>query len=192
MNENLGNVIGNKIKELGIVNIIVIFVFIIALIYFIIASVGYYAKQLFSGPETVISYDYQNSENYSIDSENEEYKLTKVLTYRIFYNLEDICKAIILNLNNGNYDAVYSILDKNYINQLGEKNDVISKLTKFAGDNIDYEVTKVDYLLLDEAYNIDNSNIYFCYLNNKSGEKVKLVLDVDFTQKNYRILFIEM
>lgn len=176
--------LSDKIKEIGIGNSILIFVFIIFLIYFIISSIGYYGKKIFGGKEVNIYYDYDNFEEYSLDTENNFYKTELVTDSTIFYNIEDIIKVIFRKITDKEYRDVYSIFSgnvkRNY--DLSEK-QILEKLEGFNNnylfENSNVELKKIDHII--------NSNIYICYLNNVNNQERKIVLNVDFDNLTYKI-----
>lgn len=192
MNKLNKNKIISIINKIGISNLIVIVIFIIALLFFIFFAIkNYLTDTIFNEDIEEIQYDYENSDFYSVDAENNQYKLTLIDNYSIFFNIEDIIKAIYMNLNNNNYDKIYDIFTEEYKNRFDNKESALEELTNLY-ENINSESSVITDIKLDEVYNIENSNIYICYINGDNDERIKLVLNIDFNENLYKICYIEI
>lgn len=192
MNKLNKNKIISIINKIGISNLIVIVIFIIALLFFIFFAIkNYLTDTIFNEDIEEIQYDYENSDFYSVDAENNQYKLTLIDNYAIFFNIEDIIKAIYMNLNNNNYDKIYDIFTEEYKNRFDNKESALEELTNLY-ENINSESSVITDIKLDEVYNIENSNIYICYINGDNDERIKLVLNIDFNENLYKICYIEI
>lgn len=193
MGDNIGDIISKKIKEIGIVNLIVILFFIIALIYFIFFSISYYFNKIFgNNTETEIIYDYENEANYSVETEDENYKTKLVTSYSNFFNIDDVLKSVFMHMANNQYDEIFSVFSERYKARFSNKEDAIVKMTSFYNNNLNYETIYNKISNLVEVYNVENSNIYICYFKNKDNELKRIVLNVDFAESIYYIDYIEL
>ena len=176
MQDNLSNSLTDKIKQLGIGNLIIIVVFLIALVVFIFNAIGYYWNKITGKDKVeVITYDYTSASNYSIEAEG-NYKLKLVDGYNDFYNVEDI----------------YKVLSSNFKSSFTDKNDFTTKMSKYYQDNFDPNEIYSDISNIDEIYTIEESNIYICNIKNKKDELKRIVFSVDFSQGKYLIEEIEL
>lgn len=187
MNKLNKNKILSVINQIGIINLIVIIVFIIALIFFIFFSIRYYWNRIFNNTEEIeVTYDYQNEDLYSIEAEDENYKLNFIRNYETFYNIEDIIKAIYLNLLNNNYEGIYNIFSEDYKSKFSSKEEAINQLNSMR-NSFNFDLSFVNNDFLKEVYNVDDSNIYICYINENTENLRKVILNVDFGQDAYTI-----
>ena len=181
------NLILEKIKNFGIVNTIIISVFIFGIIYFLIYSVGYIGRQFFDSEDVEIYYDYNNKDAYSIDSENENYKISLVTSYNTFYNIEDIIMAILNNTSSNNYEQIVKILSSNMKQKYGISDEEFAvKIEEFFDSFVKDDIDQ-DNIYLYEIYNIDNTNIYICNLRNAENQEKRIVLNIDFSSMKYTI-----
>ena len=192
MQDNLSNSLTDKIKQLGIGNLIIIVVFLIALVVFIFNAIGYYWNKITGKDKVeVITYDYTSASNYSIEAEG-NYKLKLVDGYNDFYNVEDIYKSFERYLANGAYDDIYKVLSSNFKSSFTDKNDFTTKMSKYYQDNFDPNEIYSEISNIDEIYTIEESNIYICNIKNKKDELKRIVFSVDFSQGKYLIEEIEL
>lgn len=179
------NLILEKIKNFGIVNTIIISVFIFGIIYFLIYSVGYIGRQFFDNEDVEIYYDYNNESLYSLNSENENYKISLVTSYNTFYNIEDIIMSIINNMSSNNYDQIVRILSSNMKQNYNiSDNEFTIKIKGFFDNFVNDDINNI---YLYEVYNIDNTNIYICNLKNAENQEKRIVLNIDFSSMKYTI-----
>lgn len=175
--------ISDKIKEIGIGNVLLIAVFLICLIYFVIYSIIFYTSKLFNN-KVDIYYDYNNSIEYSVDSENDFYKTELVTSNSIFYNIEDIIEVIISNLKNQKYDTVASIFSNDAKRNLKfSENQIEDKLKEFS----EIYISNDKKCELTHVYYLNNTNIYICKIKNSNGEEKQITLNVDFEELTYKI-----
>lgn len=176
-----------SVKKIGIGNLIIILVFIIALVFFIFFSIQYYWNKIFNNREDIeVTYDYQNEDLYSIESDNEKYKLDFISNYETFYNIEDIIKAIYLNLLNNNYEGIYNIFSEDYKSKFSSKEEALNQLNSMR-NSFNFDLSFINKGFLKEVYNLDNSNIYICYINENTEDLRKLILNIDFIKDTYTI-----
>lgn len=176
-----------SVKKIGIGNLIIILVFIIALVFFIFFSIQYYWNKIFNNSEDIeVTYDYQNEDLYSIESDNEKYKLDFISNYETFYNIEDIIKAIYLNLLNNNYEGIYNIFSEDYKSKFSSKEEALNQLNSMR-NSFNFDLSFINKGFLKEVYNLDNSNIYICYINENTEDLRKLILNIDFIKDTYTI-----
>ncbi|MBQ8379676.1 MAG: hypothetical protein IJX34_02550 [Clostridia bacterium] len=188
-----GNIFLEKVNQIGIVNSIVIFVFIIALIYFLIYSIGYFGKKIFNiGEDQVaIYYDYQNVDKYSIENEDKNYNYILLKRKHIFYNIEDVINAMLQKIQFNEYNEILAVLSDDMKQNYNLKNsEYITNLQNFYTDFL--SVNNGDYsLILNSVYNIENTDMYVCMLKNKNGDTREIVLKIDFNENTYEIINIE-
>ncbi len=175
----------DKIKS-GL-NLSIIFVFIIALIYFIFISVV-----------NVFSPSGNKSTDITPENINIYTSETKIVTsYTTFFNVETIVQNIIMNLNKENYQEIYSIFSVQARQNIS-KDYFMKNVEKYVSNNFKYsfeedvdEVGYKNYNNLKMLYSMDN-NEYIAVVksNNTSGESkigIKLI-----NNNEYAVTYLEL
>ena len=169
----------NKIKDIGIVNTVIIIVFIIGVLYFLASLISYIDNDFYNNSDIEIYYDYNNKDAYSIDNENENYRYSLVTNYTTFYNVENIIKNIFNNIIN-----VFSDDMKKYYNL--NNDEFISKMIEMFNDFV-FDNSNLNNVYLYELYNIENTNIYVCNVRNSIEQQKRIVLNINFQTNTYII-----
>jgi hypothetical protein len=175
----------DKIKS-GL-NLSIIFVFMIALIYFIVVSM----INLFS-PEVNKSINI-TTENINIYTSDAEI----VTNYTTFFNVEAIIQNIIMNLNKENYQEIYSAFSTQAKQNIS-KDYFMKNVAKYVNDNFKYsfeedvdEIGYKNYSNLKMLYSMDdNEYIAVVKSNNATGESkfgIKLI-----NNNEYAITYLEL
>jgi len=161
------------IKKLqGFLNIVLVLFVVVAIIYFVIASItNLFKKDIFIRKNEL--------KNYVVED-----KL--VTTYSIFNNLEQCVSNLHEAMINQEYDGIYYIIGKNTKNTFS-KEQIMNKLKEYRatyfGTMVNDEVVQ---LSLKKAYTTEAG--YLIELTcNVSSEPLYMVVNIDFSEKTYTI-----
>ena len=131
----------------------IIFIFLIAFIYFIIISIINMLSPT------------KDSELTDVNQKNVDIYMTNsniVKNYSTFFNVETIIQNIILNLNKGNYNEVYSTLSYEEKNNISKKY-FTSNIEEYINNNFKYNV----FDEMDRVGYENYSNLKMLYSINK-------------------------
>lgn len=175
--------------------IVILFIFAIAVVYFIILSIVNSVK--LSNEKKKSEIDIDNISSYiptqeQIDSGEKESIL--VTDYNLFYTIQDATENFLQYLSDGKFDITYNILSaemkKKYTKeQYMEKVSILAKESFITPDDPD-EGIFVNSNNLYRAYKIAE-NTYLCETKDKSKNIKKLGVKLFPYDKTYLVFYIE-
>lgn len=169
-------------------NLVIIFIFIIAFIYFIVITI----INIFSPTKNI---DSTNISMQNVDIYISDDRIIK--DYSTFFNVEVIIQNIILNLNKGNYDNIYSTFSSEEKNNI-KQSYFDSNIKQYVDNNFRYDVNEEmdsvgykNYNNLKMLYSV-NDNEYIAVVTSINGfEETKIGIKL-LTNNKYMITYLEL
>lgn len=166
----------------------IIFVFAVALIYFLVVSI----MSIFS-PNNINKSTNINSENVNIYTSED--KIVK--NYTTFFNVETIIQGIILNLNEGKYQEIYSTLSFQAQNNMN-KDYFMNNIEKYLNGNFKYSLVEdsdpvgyKNYNNLKMLYNMDNNEYIAVVKSDNALGETKIGIKL-INNSEYAITYLEL
>jgi hypothetical protein len=168
-------------------NIFIIFIFAVAILYVIVTFI----IDLFL-PKNVKVVPEINNEDVEIYLKEKQL----VTDYTTFFNIENIIKNIIKDLNDGKYKEVYAIFSDNYKKNITEE-EYMKKVEKYLNDNFKYEDNVVDYSgyinnkNLKYLYNLETTNFIAIVKSDNKLKETKIGISIIDTQ-SFVITYLDL